>query len=481
MAMKKSCIILALAAISFHSCGSAGGGKSAADTATASAAAAPVYDKDLPAGRVTDSVRCRQGGQLFALYLPSYYTPARAFPVVYFFDAHARGALPLRMYKELAEAYGFVLVGSDASKNGTPWAVNSTSVKALMDDTRGRINIDPRRIYTAGFSGGSRVAASAAIFIGGVAGVMGCAAGFPQLQQPLQSKFAYFGMVGDHDFNLMEMEELDGGLQQNGFAHQLLTSDGLHGWAPAADLRTALLWMQVNGMKDQLQPKSDTLIAALKKDYDSRIAAALVRHDLVKAQELSAGAVQALAGLADVTGYQQQSTQLVNGAPYKNELARQEQLFREEATAQQQLMNAYTTESRQWWQTRLAGLKRAGSDTRDAMAAKMNMRLVNYLGLVGYLTANGALKAGELDKAAAYLELFRQADPKNPDCPYLTAILYARRGDSRQTIAALNEAAGLGYSEVVTLMTEPAFEALHSTTEFQIAEQKIRRNYAERE
>ena len=39
-------------------------------------------------------------------------------------------------------------------------------VKALMADTRSRINIDPQRIYTAGFSGGSRVAVSVAIVDG---------------------------------------------------------------------------------------------------------------------------------------------------------------------------------------------------------------------------------------------------------------------------------------------------------------------------
>src|SRR5580658_4793283 len=42
---------------------------------------------------------------------------AAPLPVVYFFDPHGVGALPLRKYRSLAEAYGFILVGSNNSKN----------------------------------------------------------------------------------------------------------------------------------------------------------------------------------------------------------------------------------------------------------------------------------------------------------------------------------------------------------------------------
>ena len=81
-------------------------------------------------------------------------SPEKKFPCIYFFDAHARGSLPVRTYKDLAEKYGFVLIGSNISKNGTEWQVTNDGVKVLMEDTRSRINIDPKRIYTSGFSGG---------------------------------------------------------------------------------------------------------------------------------------------------------------------------------------------------------------------------------------------------------------------------------------------------------------------------------------
>src|ERR1700761_3443893 len=116
--MKTFSILLAVTALFFFSCGS--GSTSESTAATTASVPAPSYDNSLAKGKVTDSIICKnQSSQNYALYLPSYYSADRKFPCIYFFDAHARGALPLRSYKDLAEKYGLVLIGSNISKNGT--------------------------------------------------------------------------------------------------------------------------------------------------------------------------------------------------------------------------------------------------------------------------------------------------------------------------------------------------------------------------
>src|SRR6266404_2597304 len=81
--------------------------------------AAAAYPTDLyEAGKVIDSVICKADpAQSYALYIPSKGN-ATALPVIYFFDPHGSGALPLNKYRSLAEAYGFILAGSNNSKNG---------------------------------------------------------------------------------------------------------------------------------------------------------------------------------------------------------------------------------------------------------------------------------------------------------------------------------------------------------------------------
>ena len=437
----------------------------------------PVYDVSLQKGVVIDSVICKAApAQSYALYLPTYYDPIRSFPCIYFFDAHARGALPVTAYKDLAERYGFVLVGSDVSKNGTPWPATDEGVKAMMADVRTRLNTDPKRIYTAGFSGGSRVASSVALLDGGVTGVIGCAAGFPSVEGGIERKFWYFGVVGDHDFNLAEMQQLDQQLAQNNFRHQLLTARGIHGWPSVADFETALLWILVNEMNDKITAENDTLIGHLKSDLEKRIAAARSAGDLIKAGELLSGSIRVLDGQAEVVGYKKQLDELEASAAYKADAALSLQLQRTEQEQQRQLAGEFTSEDEQWCAKKISELNQNAKLARTHLESDMYSRLVNYLGLVGYLSSRHALSTGDLPHALSYIKVFKMADPKNPDCAYLAAVYYMEKGDKAQAMSSLREAAALGYSEVITLLADPAFSGMSGDASFNSIVNSVRKN-----
>ena len=438
---------------------------------------APAYDNSLVKGKITDSIICQNHtGHNYALYLPTYYSSGKKFPCIFFFDAHARGALPLRLYKDLAEKHGFVLIGSNISKNGVPLQETNETVKVLMEDTRARINIDPVRIYTSGFSGGSRVAASIAVMNGGVAGVIGCAAGFPAVQDAFQNKFDYFGIVGDNDFNLTDMEKLNESLQQNGFAHQLLTFNGKHDWAPSSEFQTALLWMQVNAMKEKLQPANDTLVTALKNDYDKRISAAVSSGDFTRVHDLLDGMIKVLDGLSDVSAYKKQLADLVAGADFKNAVAMQAKMQQYELIRQQELAKQFTQQDEKWWTKKIAELNHGIHSAKTQKESQMYRRLINFLGLVGYLNVNHALSIDDLANAATYLKIFKMADHQNSDCSYLTAVYYIKKGNRQQAISSLNEAASSGFSDVSQLVTDPAFTGLQGEAVFKSIVTKVTEN-----
>ncbi len=440
-------------------------------------AATLVYDASLPKGRVVDSMICKDGSQSFAFYLPSYYTVGKAFPCMYFFDPHGHGALPLGMYKDLAEKYGFVLVGSNASKNGIQWADANKDVKTLMNDVWSRIHIDERRIYTAGFSGGARVASSIALQNGSVAGVISCGAGFPRGIPP-QSKFDHFGLVGNQDFNLAEMQQLEVVLEQNNFSHQLLVFNGKHAWPPAATFNTAWLWMQVNAMKEQLQPKNDTLVQVLKNNYDQLIAAARTEDDAVAQQALLTGAVKTLNGWIDVSGYNKQLTDLNNSESYKKTFSLQQQLQQTEAQKQQEIAQEYTTHDEKWWDAKIAELNKNIHSAKQPQVAQMNERTLNFIGLISYLNSDHAIETNDLEHAITYLSIFKRADPENADQPYLTAKYFMKKRDTQHAIASLKEAGSKGYSDVSQLLSEPAFTSLHEDAGFKEGVVAVKRNAA---
>jgi dienelactone hydrolase len=124
--------------------------------------------------------------QSYALYLPSNYAPDKRWPIVYAFDPAARGAMPVELMKSAAEKYGYILAGSDNSRNGS-WTLEAEAAQAMFQDTRARLFIDDRRIYFAGFSGGARVSAALAQRCKCAAGIILTGAGFQPGQQDPQS------------------------------------------------------------------------------------------------------------------------------------------------------------------------------------------------------------------------------------------------------------------------------------------------------
>ncbi|MBS1587028.1 MAG: hypothetical protein JSS82_15960 [Bacteroidetes bacterium] len=455
------CFFLLLS-ICISSCSSAGEDGTGNKPDSSAANAAPVFDSSLPKGKLIDSLACKKAAdQTYALYLPSSYASDKSYPCIYFFDAHRRGGLPINMYKRIAEKYGFVLIGSNNSKNGLQWPEAHEIAKAMMDDSRSRINIDPYRIYTAGFSGGSRVACALAMQDGGVAAVLGIAAAYPA-EQGTQSKFDYFGMVGDRDFNLNEMRQWDASLDQNGMAHQLLTSGATHGWASADDMEMAMLWIQARAMKNQKQPRNDSLLMAIQSEYKRRIAAMKQAGDWIKLHELLSGIVEALDGLNNITAWKKELTDLQNNAAYKQAVQKQSQLQLEEQTQQREFGGTFASKDEMYWTAKIATLKAV----RPLQESQMNGRLLAYLGFVAYMNANNALKAADLNNSSKAIHIFRLADPKNPDGAYLQAVYELSMGDKDDALKSLREAVRLGYNDVGQLKTDQALASIRTDASF---------------
>src|SRR5262245_3615917 len=133
---------------------------------------------DVPRGQVVPDVKCTaDASQSYALYLPSSYSPNREWPVILAFDPGGRGRNGVERYQAAAEKYGYIVAGSNNSRNGSP--ETGKAVNAMSSDVFSRFNVDTRRIYAAGMSGGARVAFSVALGSQSIAGVMASSAGYP--------------------------------------------------------------------------------------------------------------------------------------------------------------------------------------------------------------------------------------------------------------------------------------------------------------
>jgi poly(3-hydroxybutyrate) depolymerase len=275
-------------------------------------------------GQIAENVTCRgDAGQRYAVFLPSGYSHDRAWPILYAFDAGAKGLLPVQRFQDAAERYGYIVAGSNNSRNG-PVALADDALRAMMADTASRFAIDPRRIYLAGFSGGARAAVRAAIALGDhAAGVIGAAAGFPIGVEPTSSmSFAYYGTTGTDDFSYPEMTTLDETLGRLGLPHRLEIFDGGHDWPPADVCVRAIEWMEAEAMRSRRRVRDEAIVdriaARAASEARAEEEAGRVYHAWSRYSTLAA----TLAGFREVAPYEQKARQLAASPEVQRAFAR---------------------------------------------------------------------------------------------------------------------------------------------------------------
>lgn len=171
-------------------------------------------------------------GQSYWMFVPLNYSADRAWPTLYCLDPGARGRVPVERFAAAAEKAGFLVAGSNNSRNG-PMAPAQEAINLMVGDTHDRFSIDDSRLYVAGLSGGARVALQWAQN-GHIAGVIACSVGFGPPGAPRQIPFRLFATTGWDDFNHDEIYHLSRELARRNVPHRFVEFEGGHEWMPAS-------------------------------------------------------------------------------------------------------------------------------------------------------------------------------------------------------------------------------------------------------
>jgi len=273
--------------------------------------------QELQRGVIIDEVKCASDqAQTYALYLPSTYSPERTWPLLIAFHPAARGRAMVEKYQAAAEQYGWIIAGSNTSRNG-PWAVSMAAVQAMWPDLGSRFSIDAQRVYLTGMSGGARVALRMALGNNNIAGVIASSAGYPDSEPRATVPFALFGTTGTEDFNYIEMRQLDRKLTS---PHYLAIFDGGHTLPSDAVALQAIEWMELQAMKSGRRPKDDAIIDRLLGKRRQLVAASTNAADTV---HLLDALVADFNGLRDVSAEEARAKDLSKQSEVKKTLKRE--------------------------------------------------------------------------------------------------------------------------------------------------------------
>ena len=456
--------------------------------AAASALAAPSVAQQNPGvseasslhpGVVSPKIICAANPeQSYALYLPSNYSPARKWPIVYAFDPAARGTYPLAQMKEAAERHGYIVAGSNNSRNAS-WKLESEAALAMFDDTHARLAIDTRRQYFAGFSGGARVASALAQRCKCSAGVLLNGAGFSSGMPPARdSVFPVFAAVGLFDFNYGELSQLQEQLDARHFPHFFRSFDGSHEWAPPAVMEEAFAWFRVIAIKEHLEPGDDAFIAAQAaqaieraRNFEQSGDPYAAWREYHQAADTFDAFLVAASFRKSVASLESEKAVREGAKRERQEIEEQSQLTREISAGMASLREnaAARVDTRNDLERQITALRERSTREKRPEKQRVPRRALGGL-LVQAMEAGSQLfDSKDFALARDYFQLATAADPDSVWALGNLAVAQAQTGDRKAALAALRRAREKTKNPAAFsawLHREPAFAKLQDDATF---------------
>jgi predicted esterase len=438
-----------------------------------------------------ESIHCRRSPEnSYALYLPSTYTPTKQWPIIYAFDPGAQGEIPVRMYKDVAEKYGYIIAASNDSQNFNPRA-QSVGTREMIQDTLDRFAIDLKRVYTTGFSGGARVATSIAINCSercSVAGVVASGATYPPEKSPSpKDSFLYFVGLGDTDFNYPETIKLQFVKEQLGSPYRIRFFPGPHQWSPADVFEEAIAWFQLRAMQEHTIPQDKAFIqdqlASVIREYEN----ARESHDALRQFFALKSLVEDFKGLREVSEYERRLHDVKASADLKKTFDNERKQAEKQRDLEDEVARAVAqfsqpdVSSDQRMQLRssiIAGmerLKKDGQTSKDEVQRKVHQRAFNALFAV--IAEDGQIRqaAGKFKDALPYYEILQEAAPERAWPDLLVAESRLALGDKKRAIQAIERAVATGRVDAAALRDDRKLAPLFSDPDFKWILDRLRK------
>lgn len=450
---------------------------------------------EIPKGQIVEKLVCASDlDQSYALYLPSNYSSERKWPVLYAFDPGARGKVPVERYREAAEEYGWIIVGSNNSRNGA-LQPSVDAWKAILKDTQARFPIDDERAYLTGLSGGARLAIYFATRCQDcIAGVIASGAGFPVGITPSPAQhFALFSTTGIEDFNFSEVKGLDDALTRAGMVHRTEVFAGRHEWPPPPVAIEAVEWMELLAMKTGKRQRDTNLIDSIWQRKLQQARALEQSKQTYEAYQIYFALNETFKGLRDVTEAEKEISRLRDTAEVRTAIRDEQQQIKKQREIETRLRGLMSARGRNSGaqetneegngrapentsegfdpETRLQGmladLHKQSGRTEDTGERRVARRVLDgvFIGLFEQ-GMNQLQTQKRYEDAVRTFRLATEVNPERAGAFFYLAWAYAANGEKKKSLQALHTAVEKGYSDLGAITSNKAFDGIRDETQY---------------
>ena len=435
-------------------------------------------------GKIIDTVRCRSNPKIsYAIYLPASYSENKKWPVIFVFDPAARGKVAVSGFVQASEKLGYIIVCSNNSRNQLPWTELSEVINSMFTDVGEKFKIDPGRIYTSGFSGGSRVASTIALNSNLISGVIACGAGFSDLADYNNiPAFNYYELVGNRDMNYLEMCDLEKKLAGYGKTVQLKVFEGTHAWPSPELLEEAVEWMDLQAMIKGSIKKNPPFIGSQFDRYIRNAELLLREGKLITAAQQYEYIIKDFPDYNSAVNIKGKLDSLKKSDGYIKAVKSWDKSRSFELKIQSKLISALIEQVRAEslpdsirsdisGQIRmLRNLEKGKDKTNQDIASRVLMMLNIFCAERG----RNYFNEKKFGAASVCYEIQSLVEPENNKLYYQLAKTYSLGNETDKSLSSLVKAINLGYNDRESIEKEPAFIALKNEKRFRDAIKKLK-------
>lgn len=397
----------------------------------------------------------------YSAYVPQ--ADGQKLPVIIFFDPHAQGQIPVKEYAQLASEYKYMLIGSNDLHNGQSATETSKIVLGLIDEAVSQRNADANSIYLCGFSGGAKVAMMYGLSLPEIKGVVACGGSIvPNVKN--DSTFCFVGMVGNKDFNYLDMQQTLAQFSKLKVPFTSVVFDGKHEWPSANDFSNAFIALDVNAMHTGAKPAN---VDWLKSVYNTMSDSAnnfMAKGDYAKASEYI-GRIQGWFGSVDkdirLSAF---LSNLNSNYVYQNYLNKIQNLAVKEVTLRGQFINSVETRDLDWWKNEIENFKKSIA-SNDEQVSLTSQRLMAYLSMMSFSLASNEISSNNAESAYKRLQIYEMVDPDNTDVYLMYARYYLMINDREQMVESYKKAVEKGFADYDQYASDPSWKMLFAQPE----------------
>lgn len=425
----------------------------------------------LKKGKIINTVAVNDSiSETFALYLPTNFEVSKKWPVIFVFDLEGHGKQALSMFRTAAEEEGYILAASNNVHDSLSISKNVLISTRMMSSLYSILPIQNNRTYTAGFSGGARLASLMPTFVRNINGVISCGSPIANIEV-LDSKrpFHFIGIVGNEDYNYTEMLSSQKALNKLRLPNYLVFFDGTHEWPTNEYLSKAMQILTLSSMAKGDVPKDTTFIETTYQNYFDN-ANTMVSKNPLFAYKIMQEMNTIYRPLKNIDSLKESSNELRKSKEYRSNNRNQNAIFFKEALIKEdyayymeQDILTYNYNNLGWWKYQMDELAKYNKSA-NMYEKQMGKRLNAY---VNDLIADNVdvIKADTVVDEEALNFLWMLSTVTNPKkySPYLKVISFnAKVGDFGTALFYVEELLKNGYTDKAELY------ALENTALFRI-------------